>query len=59
MAFLKRKKPRFPTLAVIVLVAAIVWLLQELRYLNIDIPWLPLILIIVAIGMIANRYRYC
>ncbi|MFH1307939.1 MAG: hypothetical protein ABIH72_03735 [archaeon] len=59
MAIFSKKKPRFPTLALILLVVAVVWFLQELKYLNIDIPWLPLILIIVAVGMIANRYSCC
>lgn len=53
--FFKRKK-KFPTLAVIVLVFAIAWLFSELGYLKINIPWIPLILIIVAVGWIVNRY---
>lgn len=50
-------KRKFPTVAVIVLVAAIFWFLSELGYVNINIPWIPLILIIVAIGWIINRLR--
>lgn len=46
---------RFPTLAVIVLVFALVWFLTELGYLRIDIPWIPLLLIIISIGWIFNR----
>lgn len=49
-------KKRFPTLAVILLIFALTWLLSDLGYLAIDIPWIPLILIIVAIGWIVNRY---
>ena len=52
-----RKQRRFPTLAFILLVVAIVWLLNELSVITIDIPWIPVILIIVAIGMIFNRFR--
>jgi uncharacterized membrane protein len=51
-----RRKRKFPTLAVIVLIFAVVWFLDELGYLNIDMPWIPAILIIVAIGWIINRY---
>lgn len=50
-------KPRFPTLAIILLVVAIVWLLSEINVLVIELPWIPVILIIVAIGMIFNRFR--
>jgi hypothetical protein len=50
-------KPKFPMLAVILLVVAVAWLLSSLNLITIDIPWIPVVLIIVAIGMIANRYR--
>lgn len=57
-----RKKTRscygrgFPTLATIILVIGILWLLNELNVLTIDIPWWPVILIVVAIGWIVNFY---
>ena len=50
------KEKEFPTLAVILLVFAIAWLLSDLNLININIPWIPVILIIVAIGLIVNRY---
>ena len=50
-------KSKFPVLAVILLVFALVWLVNELGYLNINPPWLPVILIVIAIGMIFNRFR--
>jgi len=53
----KMYKPKFPTLAVILLVAGIVWAFSSLGYIDFDFPWLPVILIIVSIGLIANRYR--
>ncbi len=49
-------KVGFPTFAVILLVVAVIWLFSELGYIAIDVPWIPIILGIVAIGMIANRY---
>jgi len=48
---------RFPSMAVLVLIFAIVWFLNELQIITINIPWLPVILIVIAIGMIANRYK--
>ena len=48
-------KNKFPVLAVILLLVAITWLLSELEILIIDIPWIPVILIVIAIGMIVNR----
>lgn len=49
-------KRNFPILAMILLAYAIFWLLNELEVLIIDIPWIPVILIIIAIGMIFNRF---
>ena len=50
------KKTKFPVFAIIILIFAIVWFFSELGYLNINIPWIPLILIIVALGWIFNRF---
>lgn len=49
-------KRKFPTLAVILLTVAVLWLLNSIQILKIDLPWLPIILIIIATGMIVNRY---
>jgi hypothetical protein len=51
------KRRKFPILAVLLLVFAIFWLLSETDILVIDIPWIPIILIIIAIGMIWNRLK--
>ena len=48
---------KFPVLAVILLLFALTWLFSDLGYLTIDIPWFPVILLVVAIGWIINRYR--
>ena len=50
------KKIRFPTFATLLLVVGILWLLNETGAIVINIPWIPVILIIIAVGMIANRY---
>jgi len=53
----KKKNKRFPTFWVIVLVFAVFWALDELKILVINIPWLPVILIIIAVGAIVNHYQ--
>jgi len=54
-------KKDFPTLAVILLIFAVVWFLSDLNVLSdlisVNVPWIPTILAIVAIGMIFNRFR--
>lgn len=47
---------RFPVLAVILLIFALAWLFNDLGYFNINLPWLPVILIVIAIGLIFNRF---
>jgi len=50
-------KKGFPTFAVILLVLAVLWLLTEISVLIINVPWLPIIIGIIAIGMIVNKYQ--
>ena len=47
----------FPTFAVILLVVGIIWLLNDLNVIMVNIPWVPMVLIIVAIGMIYNKFK--
>ena len=49
--------PKFPVLAVVLLLFALAWFFSELGWLALDIPWIPVVVVIVAIGMITNRYR--
>ena len=49
-------KKNFPTFATIVLVFALFWLLKDLEMININVPWIPAILIIISIGIIVNRF---
>jgi hypothetical protein len=49
-------KTKFPVLAVVLLLFAIAWILSELGMLMINIPWIPVVLAVIAIGMIINRY---
>lgn len=55
MALLKKKK-RFPTLAAIVFIVALLWFLSGLGVIAVDIPWLPLVVLIIALGWIVNYY---
>jgi len=48
-------KNKFPTLAVIILIFAVVWFFSELYGVYVNVPWLPLILIVVALGWVFNR----
>lgn len=50
-------KRKFPVLAVILLIFALVWLLSDLGVYTINLPWIPVILIVVAIAMIFNRFN--
>lgn len=50
-------KNKFPTLALIVLIFALVWFFSELYGIYVNVPWLPLILIIVSLGWIFNRFN--
>ena len=52
-----KMKRSFPTAATLLLLFALFWLLNELEILIIEIPWLPVILIVVALGMIIDRFR--
>ena len=54
--FGRRRRKGFPTLAVILLVLAGLWLLSELGILVINVPWIPIVLIIIAIGLIYDHY---
>jgi len=49
-------KRRFPTLPIALLVVGVVWLLNDLELISINIPWIPIVLIITAFGMIFNRF---
>jgi len=53
-----RNKRAFPVFAVILLIFALVWLLSDLGFWNIDIPWIPLIVAVIAVGLIFNRLIY-
>lgn len=49
-------RTKFPVLATILLIFGLVWLFNELGYVHIDLPWIPVVLVVIAVGMIVNRY---
>lgn len=51
------KKNKFPVFAFVVLVFSTFWLLEELNLYEINLPFLPVILIIASMGWIYNRFR--
>lgn len=46
---------RFPFLGVIILIFASLWLLREMDVIDFYVPWLPVVLIVIAVGIIFNR----
>jgi hypothetical protein len=46
---------KFPTFAFIILIFATLWFLREMNVIDIYVPWLPVVLIVIAIGVIFNR----
>ena len=50
-------KRKFPVLAVLLLILGLSWLLQDFYAVNLDLPWLPVIVVVIAIGMIWNRLK--
>jgi len=54
---IKMRKRKFPGLAVLLLLIGVVWTLNGFGITNLNVPWLPVVLLIIAIGMIVNRYR--
>jgi len=52
---MRKNYKKFPTFAWILLVVGVLWLLGDLGLIGIDIPWVPVIVIVIAIGLIVNK----
>lgn len=52
------RRRKFPTLAIALLVVGLIWLLNDLNVISVNIPWIPIVLIIIAMGMMFNRFFY-
>lgn len=48
-------KRKFPIVGFIILIFASLWLLREMEVIDFYVPWLPVVLIIIAIAIIFNR----
>jgi len=48
---------KFPALATLLLVFGVAWLASDIYGIQVDLPWLPVILVVIAIAMIFNRLR--
>ncbi len=46
----------FPTFALIVLLIGVFWLLSDLNVLKVNVPWVPIVIIVVAVGWIADHF---
>lgn len=55
----ERRERTFPTLGFIILLFASLWLFREMNIVDIRLPWIPVILIIISIGMIFNKLAKC
>jgi hypothetical protein len=51
-----KKGTKFPTFSVLLLVVGIVWLLNEVGLISIKVPWIPIVLVIIALSMLYNHY---
>jgi len=49
---------KMPVFAILILIIAILWFLADLEVISTNIPWLPLIVIILSIAMIAKHAHY-
>jgi len=45
---------RFPTFGFMILVLAVIWLLKDLGYITINLPIIPILLILISLGWIIN-----
>jgi len=52
----EEKNGVFPTFALIVLLIGVFWLLSDLNVLKVDVPWVPIVIIVVAIGWIVDHF---
>jgi len=47
-----------PIFALLVLVTGVLWLLAELEMIALDLPWVPMLVIIVSLGLIVKHHHF-
>lgn len=52
-----QKEKTFPTIPIIVLVTGLLWLINELEIFKTNIPWFPVILIIIGVAGLIDFYK--
>ncbi|VVB57477.1 Uncharacterised protein [uncultured archaeon] len=50
------KRSHFPAFAVFLFIVSLVWLLNDLGILSINLPWIPLALLIISVAWLSNHY---
>ena len=48
-------RAKFPVLGVIILLVGIFWLFDDIGLLQTNVPWIPIIVIVIGAGLIMNR----
>jgi len=46
---------KFPVFAGLILAIGVLWLLAEVGTITLDLPWLPIIVVVLALGVIAKH----
>ncbi len=49
-------RKRFPTIIVLLALLAVLWLLSDMGILTVNVPWIPLALLVICIGWLINHY---
>jgi hypothetical protein len=52
----RHDKEIIPIFAIFLLLAGVFWLLSDLKIIAVSVPVWPIIIIVIAVGMIANHY---
>ena len=48
----------FPAVAGLILLIGILWLLADLEVIALDIPWVPVLVIILSLGMVVKHHNW-
>ena len=51
----REKKGYFSIFWFFILVLGVIWLFTELGYIEFELPWLPIILIVFSLGVVINK----